>query len=388
MPNTHFQERDRGDALKSWLQECGKGLLICFTALSLLFFTVMHSVVTPTLSASEPPELRIGVIASLSGNWAAFGDMTVKGLELARQELEKDGDIRIIFEVEDSQEHSAGTGAVTAYRALRTKGLEFFVGPSGTPGGLGLAPIVVKDPVIVISPSVAIEAFHLSGNNIFNSQGAFEVSSRLLANRAYADGSRKVAVFSSQQPYESAQADAFGKEFVRLGGEIVQREDPLPDQRDLRTEALRIVRSKPDAIFFSGYNQLALSSKEIKRLGFSGSRYTPLMDRSRFDGADGSLDGMIFARLGEMTPHFVETFTRQFGREPDYPADFAYDGLISLVRAVQQSQSMDVKEVNDALLGVEFKGALGFFEFDTKGCVIRTPTLWRIDGDTFKLLDG
>jgi hypothetical protein len=40
--------------------------------------------------------------------------------------------------------------------------------------------------------------------------------------------------------------------------------------------------------------------------------------------------------------------------------------------------------VKDALQKVSFEGASGHIAFDEHGCVIRKPTAWRVEGDTFR----
>lgn len=332
---------------------------------------------------AAPIDVRVGIITSLSGNWAAFGDMTVKGLTLAKDALESEGSLKLNFDIQDSHEEASGFGAVSAYRALRAKGINLFIGPAGTPGGLALIPVPTNEPVIVISPSVAVETFNKAGKNIFNSRGAYEVASRAIANRAFVDGARRMAIFASQQPYESTQGNAFGEEFTKLGGKIVIRVDPLPESTDLRTEALRIAQAKPDGVFFSVYNQLAVAAKEIKQLRYQGLRYALIVDRSRFEGARGSLDGLVFAKLGETNPAFIKTFYSKFGRDPDYPADFAYDGLMALGKSILEAKNADIGSILPKLLEVKFNGASGEFGFNSDGGAVRQPQAWKVRGEEF-----
>ena len=354
----------------------------------LIYASVFFLSICSVVCHAEPMKVRVGVVASLSGNWAAAGDMTIKGLSLAQDSLEAGGLLKIDFEIQDSHEHVSGLGAVTAYRALKAKGINLFIGPTGTPGGLALVPVIKRDKVIVISPSVGIEAFNQAGKNIFNSQGTYEVASRLIARRAFADGARSMAVFASQHPFESKQGDAFVKEFTMLGGKIVLRVDPLPESTDLRIEALQIVQAKPDGVFFSVYNQLAVATKEIKELRYKGLKYTLAVDRSRFEGARGGLDGVVFAKLGQTNPEFIKAFNSKYGRDPDYPADFAHDGLMALGKAILKSQAVDFEHVLPSLLQVNFNGASGDFKFDSDGGAVREPQLWKVQGEDFKKLLG
>ena len=347
-------------------------------------FLILSLAVNSTIKA-ESLNLKVGVITSLSGNWSSLGDMTNKGLTIAQEELRKQN-INVELKIEDSREHVSGADAVFAYRKLRSQGLNLFIGPSGSPGGLALVPILTKEQILIVSPSVALEQFHLASSNIFNSQGAFEIASRKLAQKAYADGIRHISIFASQQPYESAQADAFAKEFVSLGGQIVSRVDPLPESTDLRTEALRLLQAKPEAIFFATYNQLAIATKEIQQLGFNGVKYAPLVDSSRFEGAQNSLNGLIFTRLAETSTKFRDAFQKKYSQETDYPADFAHDGLFALALASQQGHTTEPSKLLKFLEQVNFQGASGDFQFDKDGCVIRKPTFWKVVEGQFEQL--
>lgn len=352
-------------------------ILLALKVLTIFLFAAVFP------SSAQVTELRVGVITALSGNWASMGDMTLKGIELAAERVKKDGGPTITFQIQDSHEDSSGAAAVTAYRALQVQGINLFIGPNGTPGGLALAPLVANDKTLFISPSVAVEAFHLAGDTIFNSQGAFETASRKLAEVAYASGARRVGIFASQQPYESRQADAFAFEFEKLGGAIAVRVDPLPDQPSVRSEATRIMSAQPDAVFFAVYNQLSGAARELKQLGFQGRKYAPLVDHSRLEGASGGLDGLVFTKLGQTEESFSSRFKSKYNRAPDYPAEYAYDAVMALASAAKSAQSASPETMAKALLDVQFDGASGPFRFDGQGCVLRSPRLWKVDADKF-----
>ncbi len=135
--------------------------------------------------AETPSSINVGVLASLTDEWAAFGDNIVKGARLAAQELNQSGGVRgsmLNLVVEDTREANSGAQAVTAYRSLRLREVQYFIGPTGTPAGLALAPILRRDsPVIVVTPSVGVRDFSDSGPNVFNTRGVDEASSKLTA---------------------------------------------------------------------------------------------------------------------------------------------------------------------------------------------------------------
>ena len=334
--------------------------------------------------------LRVGVMASMSGNWASLGDMTMKGLQLGAEEINASGGVlgrKIVFEVQDTDEAESAAKVVSAYRSLRALGLQLLIGPTGSPGGLALGPIAARDrEALAISPSVGVKGFHLAGKNLFNTQGVYEQASRELARWAYQQGLQKVAVFSSQHPWEMEQGSAFADELGKAGGKVTIKVEPLPDHTDLHTLALKVISSKPDAVFFANYNQIAIASREIRALGFKGRLLAATIDASRLTGPEGGLEGAVFMRLYQTAADFEKKFQVRFGVAASYPADFAFDALLALARAIEASKSLDPSAIAPALAQVSFEGASGLVSFDREGCIVRTPSIWRVVGGAFEPL--
>jgi branched-chain amino acid transport system substrate-binding protein len=339
---------------------------------------------------SKSVSVTVGVMASLSGNWASIGDMTRKGLTLASEELNsKDGILghQIQLTFQDTDEAVSAAKVVSTYRFMRSQGVNIFVGPTGGPGGIALAPIAARDDVVMITPSVGVRDFHTAADNLFNTQGVWETSSGMLARHAYGLGIRQIAIFSSEHPFEVRQADAFEAAFREAGGKITTRQEPNPERTDLRSEVLRIVQSKAPAVFLANYNQMGLAAKQLKEAGFRGSQFATQIDSSRLVSAAGALNSTIFARLTDNpVDRFGTSFRERFNEEPSYTADFAYDALMALANAIKIAGAFEPTKIKVAMLGVSFDGASGHIAFDKQGCVIRKPTAWRVVGDKFEYL--
>lgn len=335
--------------------------------------------------AHEP--LTIGVMVSLSGNWAAIGEMTRKGLILAAEDLNSRGGIlgRLVnFEFQDTDEAVSAAKVISAYRFLRSKNIEILIGPTGSPGGIALAPIASRDKVLVITPSVGVRDFHSTGDNLFNAQGVWEASSAMLARYVRSQRIERIAIFSSQHPFEVRQADAFESAFREAGGEVVIRREPNPEITDLRSDALRIVQSGVPAAFYANYNQMGIAAKQLSQAGFKGLQFATQIDASRLVPADRALNGTIFTRLtDDPTDKFDSDFRKRFNEAPSYTADFAYDALLAIAHAAQRAGSLEIQPLKSAMSQVSFKGASGDFAFDLEGCVIRRPTVWKVEEEKF-----
>jgi len=327
------------------------------------------------------------MVVCLSSGCAADGTSTVQGAQIAADEINLAGGIlgkKIIFVAQDSAEAVSGAKAMSAYRQIRLDSdIHFLIGPSWTPGGLTLAPVVSKDKgIIITTPSLGVKEFHEAGDNIFNIRGTDEVSTRALAQLAIGRGWRKAAIFSSQQPWESMQARFFQEEFEKLGGKIVAKVEPLPTVPSLSAEALRIKSSNPEFIFFSSVVQLGLATKEMHRLGWEGDQLAAFVDDIRIKEADGTLDRTIFMTFSMPLDEFSKKYTERYGRKPEIPAGASYDAVYAYAKAIQEANSFDVEKVKSEMLKLHFNGASGEVRFDKDGCAVRQIKLWKVAKDS------
>ena len=105
---------------------------------------------------------------------------------------------------------------------------------------------------------------------------------------------------------------------------------------------------------------------------------TILMDKTRLEDGAGALEGTVFAQYDPATDDFVTTYKQEYGEEPGISADTAYDAVQLYARAIKDAGELDPVIVKDVLLKLEHEGASGKIVFDSKGGVIRQPSLWYI----------
>ena len=349
----------------------------------LLFFLV------PSISLAE--KFKIGAPICLTGGCAEWGEATKNGLTIAQESLNAKGgilgkQIEIIYE--DTSEATGGFKAVTAFKKLKSYGdINFYIGPSWTPGGLALAPVVGKmKDVVMISPSLGVAQFIESSSNLFNTMPHSEDATRAIARLMIQNQLKKVAIFSSQQPWEDLQAKVFREEFIKLGGEIISEQSPNPDTTDLKTESLKIVSAKPESVFLANLNQSGIASRQLRGLGYKGPLYAALLDQTRIDLAQGALEGAVTAQYPEASSDFVAAYTKRFGKKPNTSADTAHDAMIVLAMAINNAKSISSESVIAQILKIEFQGASGLVKFDSKGGVVRTPQYVVVKNSRLEIL--
>jgi branched-chain amino acid transport system substrate-binding protein len=312
-------------------------------------------------SAVAEEAIKVGVLTSLSGNWAAIGENMQRGISLAEEDINKSGGTlnrKFSFDFQDTQEEVSGAKVVTAYRNLRNKGINIFIGPTGVPGEKALVPVAKNDDVIIISSNTGPQIQNYS-DNFFNSAGSNEFTTKASAEKAFKDGAKRIAIFSSQQPWESDQAKFFEEEFKKQGGEIVSVVSPLPEERDLKSEAMTLLRSKPDAIFFAVFNQVAIAAMSIRNLGFNGSFYAALLDADHIKNANGALESAMVYQFRAPSQKFIDSLKAKYSIDPVYPIDFTYDAVIALHEAIKVADSVEPKAIKAALHKIKFIGSSG-----------------------------
>ncbi len=340
--------------------------------LLVVFFVAIFS--TPQRGQATDEPITIGVLTSMSDEWATMGEGTVRGVELAISEVNGRGGVngrRLQVQVEDTREAHSGAHAVTAYRSLRQRNVRWLIGPAGTGAALALAPIVAADPVVIIAPTVGVGDFSNAGMNIFNTRGVDEQASEYMAREAFKAGWRRAAVLASQQPWDTIQGEAFSREFERLGGVVASKEAPLSDANDFQAMLVRVVATKPDGIFLSHFSRIGVIGKQLRRLGYSGPKFSSLLDSAAVESATGSLDGMEFASFAGPNRSFITSFQASYNVEPALGSDTAYDAVLALAKALDGSEDDSVATVSKRLSAVVFDGAAGAFAFDRDRIAVR-----------------
>lgn len=334
----------------------------------------------------ESSTFPIGALLCLTGECAEWGTEALNGMTLAAEELNARGGVlnrRVELVIEDSKDtHPADS--VTAFKRLQNMSdLKYIVGPSWTPSGLAIAPLAARDrELIVTSPSLGVKDFDHAGDNLFNLWPHDEKKARLLARHAVERGWRRVAIFSSQQPWAKAQGDFFAEELESHGAEVTAIVEPLADARELKAEALRVAESSPDAVYFAVFSeQLVVAERELDRLGLEVPRLVILIDDTTLKLANGSLEGAISARFPGANSDFIYRYRARFGAHPGISADTAYDTVLLYAQAIERARTFEPGVVKKELAATtDFDGASGRVSFDEHGGVTKEPELFVIRG--------
>ncbi|MDB5259980.1 MAG: extracellular ligand-binding receptor, branched-chain amino acid transport system substrate-binding [Candidatus Nomurabacteria bacterium] len=324
--------------------------------------------------------LKIGLIAPLSGDAAAYGEMGKNGASIAVEEINTAGgingkQIEIIYE---DGKCDAKAALNAAQKLINEDGVKYIVGGACSSETFAFVPLATASKVFVISFSAS--APKLSGiskyfvrnypnDNLVGIALAGHLSKKY----------KKVAVISEKTSYAQGVKDSFTAEAKNLGIEIVGAEDFDSTTVDFRTIILKIKSENPEIIFInpqSGSNTARIA-KQIRQNGItiplSGVNYT---GPDVISGGS-AVEGMEFAVPADVPKEgkgqeFLQKYNETYGRDPlyAYVAAAGYDDVYILKKAIE-SVGEDTNKVQDYIHNrLSFEGTLGKYSFDINGDLV------------------
>jgi len=210
-----------------------------------------------TQTKKEPEEIKIGVLTTLTGASARYGQSALNGIQMAVEEINTKGGIKgkqIKLIIED--DGSESSRAVSAFRKLANiDKVPVIIGPISSSAAMACSPVANKLKVVLFSPSAATPAFTSPNDYTFRNRVSAEFEIAELAEVAYQKlHLRKVAILYVNNDYGLGNKEYFEKAFKDVGGNIVLIETFDEGATDLRSQLTKIKEreSEIDAIFVVG----------------------------------------------------------------------------------------------------------------------------------------
>lgn len=349
------------------------------------------------ITKKEP--IKIGVIGTLTGIGAYYGEQELNGVKLALDEINQNGGIsgRIIeLIVEDSQ--AAPQTAVTALQKLiNVNQIKFVIGDSWVSTTAAITPVANTNKIILISPVALLD--ELSQDDYFfrtipNTQDMVKPLSEYAFDKMQA---RKIAIMFQQTPYGVEHSRDFKYAFEKLGGEIVVEEGFLITAKDLQTELTKIKAKNPDTIFnlHASNASIGLLIQQAKELGLKvnwlasfGAENAPLLEQYS-QIAEGLIYPYSYDPESDLlsAKQFSQSYLAKYGKIPSLTAANSYDALKLIAMAIEK-HGEDTEKIKEFLLSVKnYQGASGVLSFDQNGDVEKPIFMKQIKDGKFQKVE-
>jgi ABC-type branched-subunit amino acid transport system substrate-binding protein len=340
-------------------------------ALLLAFFTFS------SIAAESLPSVRIGAILILTGEGSSWGVASKNGMELAVKDINKAGGILgRPLEVSYQDDRGDPKQTISAFKQLtEVDNIDFIIGPTWSNQGLALVKLADRTQTILISPTLGVAEFNESSEYLFTTWPHDYLLSEKLAEHVYAKGFRSVALVGAEQVWVKEQTQAFKGKFETLGGKIAYITEPLPSTTDVRSDALKIIKTPSIDALVSTTDGIIIGSliaKVLKESNFSIPMFSITLDQAAIDAAQGGFEGLEFLTCLTPTKDFQKRYETHYKTNIDIGADSAYDAVMLLKNAIESTGSLEPKLVADALARInKLEGVSGTLISDGKRGVIK-----------------
>lgn len=338
--------------------------------------------------------ITIGTVLSLTGEGKVWGNNTLKGANLAIEEINsKGGVLGKKLEIDDAGDSkSTPVGAVSAIQKMVTNNeIECIIGDVMSSNTLSIAPIAEKNKKVLLNFCVAVELSQ-AGDYIFRNWNS-AVSDATATFEIAKQKSNRIAILYQNDSYGNSLKNEFAKLIENSGKEIVLVEAFDRNSLDFKSLITKMKSDEYDGIFMASYFSEALSF--IKQYLQLNGANVPIYGTSEWQSKNliefikEEYPNMVY--YGYPIPpdssnpvrrNFEEAYQKKYGESPDILSDNGYDAIYQLVYGINKAGSYNATKIKEALYTLkDFEGASGTMSFDSNGDVHK-PFGIKIIGST------
>jgi branched-chain amino acid transport system substrate-binding protein len=338
--------------------------------------TVLFAIATSTIltscnnsSQKTKEEIKVGVLMSLTGSSATYGQATKKGIDLALEEINADSSSEYKFLLVTEDDKSVTIAASS---------------------------IAEKSKVVLISPGSSNPNITNMGDYIFRNWISDIFEGNVMAEYLYNKGIRRASILYIKNDYGDGLNGVFSKRFTELGGTITSSNAFQQDATDFRTHLTKISSEKPEIIYLVGYyKEMAQILNQSTQLNIHYPVYSSVCfeDNELLKIAGKNAEGVIYTTpyfdindsSGPFT-NFKKSYFTKYNEEPDVYGAHGYDAMRIIADAINKNGNNADKVKNYLYALKDYHGVSGNTTFDLNGDVIKPVMLKIVKDRKFEIL--
>ncbi|MDE3840019.1 ethanolamine utilization protein EutJ [Bacillus methanolicus] len=320
-----------------------------------------------TSGGKEGDTIKIGANLELSGGVASYGQSIAEGLELALDEINKEGiDGKKLEIVKIDNKSDAAEATSAAIKLVSQEKVAAMVGAATSTNTLAQVQVAQDNKIPLITPTGTNPTITTKDGKVneyvFRTCFIDPFQGTVAANFATKElGVKNAAVLiDSASDYSKGLAASFKESFKKNGGEIIAEEAYVAKDTDFRATLTRIKSKNPEFVYLPGYyEEVGLILKQAREIGLD----VPFMGGDGWDspklveigGADALKNTYITNHYSSGDPDkkiqdFVKAFKAKFNnKSPDGFAALGYDTAYLLADAIKRAGSADPEKIKEAL---------------------------------------
>ncbi|WIY84132.1 ABC transporter substrate-binding protein [Propionimicrobium sp. PCR01-08-3] len=328
--------------------------------------------------------VKVGVNYELSGNVATYGDASVKGVEMAFEEINAAGGIngKQVEMVKYDTKSEPAEATTLATKLMTQDKVVTVIGPATSGSFKATIPVANQNEIPVVSGSATAEDTTVSNGQVqeyaFRTCFSDNFQGTAMANFASneLDVTNAVVIKDTSSDYAKGLAENFTNQLQENGGSVVGEEGYVAGDTDFQAILTRIKGQSFDAIYLPGYyNEVGLIIKQARELGITA----PILGGDGYEsptllqlaGADALNDVYYtnhYSSLDEgntKVADFTQNFQEKYNAEPDAFAALGYDTAYFVADAIGRAGDLSGEAVKDAMASTtDFEGVTGTFSIN------------------------
>ncbi|HLO13154.1 MAG TPA: ABC transporter substrate-binding protein [Pseudoneobacillus sp.] len=318
-------------------------------------------------SSGSDNTIKIGANLELSGGVASYGQSIAEGIDLAIEEINKEGingkKLKLVKVDNKSEAAEATSGAI---KLISQDKVSAIIGAATSTNTLAQVQVAQDNKIPLLTPTGTNPAVTVGENGlndyVFRTCFIDPFQGTVAANFASVElGVKKAAVLiDSSSDYAKGLADSFKSAFGVNGGEIISEEAYVAKDTDFRATLTRIKAANPEFVFLPGYyEEVGLIIKQAREIGLN----VPFMGGDGWDsptlvdiaGADALNNTFITNHYSSgdsdpMVQDFVKAFKAKYSdKSPDAFNALGYDSVYFIADAIKRAKSTDPEDIRVAL---------------------------------------
>ena len=361
---------------------------ILLASITLLIFSTFGC------TKKEVDTVEVGVILPLTGDAGVYGQAIKKGIDLAIEEVSKEGQMKLSLIYEDD-EGKPSVSVSSVNKLLNINKVSIIIGGAMSSTAEPIIPIIEKEKIILVSPTATKASLTNNTKYFFRLWPSDNYDGQVMATVAHNDlGLKNIAILFVNVSYGQGIADVFKREFEKIGGAIVAYEGYSQGDTDFRTQIEKIKAANPEAVYIPGYvKEVSNILKQANELGFK-TRFlgvNSLYDPALLELAGKAAEGAVFTYstydkdgTDATIKKFVTSFTDKYGNKPDVFAAQGYDSMHVIAKAIALGGGYSSEKIRKGLLLIkDYEGPGGKVIFKPNGDVAKPLRLLTVRNGKF-----
>jgi branched-chain amino acid transport system substrate-binding protein len=320
--------------------------------------------------------LKVGAILPLTGPTATYGDHTLKGIQLAFEELNRKGDLTLELLYEDNAGDPTKSRNA-AQKLIDVENVSVIIGAIQSSNTFASSPVAQQAGYPMITPASTNVNITKEGEYVSRVCYSDDFQGRVLAEFAYNNlkANRAAIIVDAKSDYSKGLADAFTTTFEELGGTLVSKVSFVAGDTDFGAQLIQIRARNPEVVFIPAYyGDVALILRQAADKGLDVTFVGPDgWDSPRLYTIGGkAVEGNYFTThfspedKSPVVQNFVSAYKAKYDNEvPDALAALGYDAALAVYDAAKRARDLSPYSIKDAINSIkDLEGVTGTITLD------------------------